>query len=50
VVIEPPEIVAEKIRLAAEMNKRPEVKPSGCDLVIEERIRERIREKEQEGF
>jgi hypothetical protein len=50
VVIEPPEIVAEKMRLAAEMNKRPEGEPSGCDLLIEERIRERIREKEQEGF
>jgi hypothetical protein len=49
-VIDPPEVVAEKIRLAAEMNKRPEGEPSGCDLLLEERIRERIRENKQEGF
>jgi hypothetical protein len=45
-----PEIVAEKIRLTAEANKRPPGVPSLCDELLEERRRGRIRDMEQEGW
>jgi len=50
VITEPPESLAAKMRLAAELDKRPEGTPSLFDELMEERRRERVRELEEEGW
>jgi hypothetical protein len=50
VIIDPPEVVAEKIRLAREMNERPPDVPSLFEEFMEDRRRERERELREEGY
>jgi hypothetical protein len=50
VITDPPEIVAEKIRLAAAIEKAHKSALSGTDLLLEDRRIERERELPKEGF
>jgi hypothetical protein len=45
-----PEVVSEKLRLAAEMDRRPLGDPSLYDQLLEDRRRERERELAEEGW
>jgi hypothetical protein len=50
VIIDPPEVVAEKLRLARRLNERPLGEPSLFDELMADRRRERERELAEEGF
>jgi len=50
VIIDPPKVVAEKIRLARMMNRRPPGLPSLFDELMEDRRRERERELAEDGY
>ena len=49
-ITDPPEVVAEKIRLALEADKRLPGERSLCDELLEDRRRERERELREEGY
>jgi hypothetical protein len=50
VIIDPPEVVAEKMRLPSEANRRHSGERSLCDEFHEDRRRERERELREEGW
>jgi len=49
-ITDAPEAVAEKIRMVADLSRRPAVVPSGTDVLLDDRRRERERELREEGW